>query len=136
MTEGLKGGLSSVDSSRIMINLISIEGGRLWFSPRLLIHKGPEVWAATILGTVIPHFAESTRRDEVGLEAFVTLPRAMFLCTMGAGGRSLTVCRHVVELLTPCALRRHVASLIGFYTDFYVTQMCKLCFLQVLWKVV
>jgi hypothetical protein len=98
----------------------------LRFIPRFFFHEVAKIWATSVLRAVFSHFGESAGRDEVRLETFVALPRAIFPCTVGASRRGLTICRHVVELLTPCALKRHDAFLLRFHSDFDITQMGQL----------
>jgi hypothetical protein len=74
-----------------VFKLITVLGSRLRFNPRLFFHEVAKIWATSVLRAVISHFAESAGRYEIRLETFVTLPRAMFPCTVGASRRGLTV---------------------------------------------
>jgi hypothetical protein len=98
----------------------------LRFIPHLPVHEAAEIRAASVLGAVITHSAQSAGGDKVRLQTLLAMSRAVLLSTVSAGRWGLTVCSHVVELLTPCALKRHGEPLIGFHSDPDIAQMGQL----------
>jgi hypothetical protein len=90
------------------------------------VNEAAEIRAASVLGAVITHSAQSAGGEKFRRETLLELKRAALLGTVSSDRWGLTDCSHLVELLTPCTLRRHGALLIRFHSDPDIAQMGQL----------
>jgi hypothetical protein len=91
--------------------------------PCFLLHAFAEDNTLSIFRAALSDLAHISLRHALRLISFSTLPQALFFSSTGASRMDLTLCCHVIKPLTPYALRRHCASLLGSHSNFDSTHV-------------